>query len=218
MKLDINFKKKFEDNFSYNVNLSNYSWFNLGGNAEFFFKAKDKKQLIEFLREAKNKNLKTTILGAGSNTLFRDNGVKGVVIKLGNEFSYTKLVNKNILDVGAATLDRKVANYAKENNVGNLEFLSCIPGSVGGAIVMNSGCYENDISKVLISIQAIDKNKLSVIEIKKEDIKFSYRGTDLPNDLIIISAKLKGIEGVKEKIEKKQSDFIKKKKTLNLVK
>ena len=139
MKLDINFKKKFEDNFSYNVNLSNYSWFNLGGNAEFFFKAKDKKQLIEFLREAKNKNLKTTILGAGSNTLFRDNGVKGVVIKLGNEFSYTKLVNKNILDVGAATLDRKVANYAKENNVGNLEFLSCIPGSVGGAIVMNSG-------------------------------------------------------------------------------
>ena len=212
MKLDINFKKKFEDNFSYNVNLSNYSWFNLGGNAEFFFKAKDKKQLIEFLREAKNKNLKTTILGAGSNTLFRDNGVKGVVIKLGNEFSYTKLVNKNILDVGAATLDRKVANYAKENNVGNLEFLSCIPGSVGGAIVMNSGCYENDISKVLISIQAIDKNKLSVIEIKKEDIKFSYRGTDLPNDLIIISAKLKGIEGVKEKIEKKQSDFIKKKK------
>ena len=212
MTLDINFIKKFEDNFSHNVNLSNYSWFNLGGNAEYFFKAKDKRQLIEFLREAKNKNLKTTILGAGSNTLFRDNGVKGVVIKLGNEFSYTKLVNKNILDVGAATLDRKVANYAKDNNVGNLEFLSCIPGSVGGAIVMNSGCYENDISKVLLSIQAIDKNKLSVIEIKKEDIKFSYRGTNLSNDLIIISAKLQGIAGAKEKIEKKQYDFIEKKK------
>ena len=212
MTLDVNFIKKLENNFSHNVKLSNYSWFNLGGSAEYFFKAKDEKQLIEFLRETKKKNLKTTILGAGSNTLFRDNGVKGAVIKLGNNFSYTKLVNKNILDVGAATLDRKVANYAKENNVGNLEFLSCIPGSVGGAIVMNSGCYENDISKVLISIQAIDKNKLSVIEIKKEDIKFSYRGTNLPNDLIIISAKLKGIVDVKEKIEKKQSDFIEKKK------
>jgi len=211
MTLDINFIKKFEDNFSHNTNLSNYSWFNLGGNAEYFFKAKDKMQLIEFLQEAKKKKLKITIIGAGSNTLFRDNGVKGAVIKLGNKFSYTKLINKNILDVGAATLDRKVANYAKENNLGNLEFLSCIPGSIGGAIIMNSGCYKNDISKVLLSIQAIDIKNLSVIEIKKEDIKFSYRGTNLPNDLIIISAKLKGCKGEKQKIEKKQFDFIKKK-------
>ena len=213
MTLDINFIKKFEDNFSHNTNLSNYSWFNLGGNAEYFFKAKDKMQLIEFLQEAKKKKLKITIIGAGSNTLFRDNGVKGAVIKLGNKFSYTKLINKNILDVGAATLDRKVANYAKENNLGNLEFLSCIPGSIGGAIIMNSGCYKNDISKVLLSIQAIDIKNLSVIEIKKEDIKFSYRGTNLPNDLIIISAKLKGCKGEKQKIEKKQFDFIKKKKS-----
>ena len=117
MTINTNFLKKFENNFSYNVNLSNYSWFNLGGNAEYFLKAKDKSQLIEFLREAKKNNLKTTILGAGSNTLFRDNGVKGAVIKLGNEFSYTKLVNKNIIDVGGSTLDRKVANFAKENNI-----------------------------------------------------------------------------------------------------
>ena len=213
MTLEINFIKKFEGFFNHNVNLSNYSWFNLGGNAEYFYKAKNENQLIEFLREAKKQNLKTTVLGAGSNTLFRDNGVKGVVIKLGNEFSYTKLINKNILDVGAATLDRKVANYAKENNVGNLEFLSCIPGSIGGAIIMNSGCYENDISKVLISIRAIDKKKLSSVEIKKEDIKFLYRGTNLPNDLIITSAKLKGTVSVKEKIEKKQLDLIEKKKT-----
>tara|TARA_A100001015_G_scaffold140716_1_gene156137 strand:- start:5606 stop:6514 length:909 start_codon:yes stop_codon:yes gene_type:complete len=212
MTLDVNFIKKFEENFTLNVNLSNYSWFNLGGNAEYFYKAKDANQLIEFLREAKKKNLKTTIIGAGSNTLFRDNGVKGAVIKLGNEFSYTKIINKNILDIGAATLDRKVANYAKENSIGNLEFLSCIPGSIGGAIIMNSGCYNNDISKVLISIQAIDKKRLSVIEIKKEDIKFSYRGTNLSDDLIIISAKLKGTTSVMEKIEKKQSDFIEKKK------
>ena len=213
MILNINFTKKFEDSFRHDVKLSNYSWFNLGGNAEYFYKAKDEKQLIEFLQEAKKQNLKITILGAGSNTLFRDKGVKGAVIKLGNEFSYTKLVNKNILEVGAATLDRKVANFAKENNVGNFEFLSCIPGSVGGAIIMNSGCYENDISKVLVSIQAIDKKKLSVIEIKKEDIKFSYRGTNLPNDLIIISAKLKGVTSVMEIIEKKQFDFIQKKKS-----
>jgi UDP-N-acetylmuramate dehydrogenase len=212
MKLDNNFFKKFDGNFSANVKLSNYSWFNLGGNAEYFYKAKNKTQLIEFLSEAKKINLKTTILGAGSNTLFRDQGIKGAVIKLGNEFSYTKMINKEILMAGAATIDRKVADFAKENNLGNLEFLSCIPGSIGGAIIMNSGCYENDISKVLISIQAIDINKLSEIEIKKEDIKFSYRGTNLPDDLIIISAKFKGTISKKELIEKKQSYFIEKKK------
>ena len=212
MRLDSNFIKKFDGNFSSNVKLSNYSWFNLGGNAEFFFKAKNKSQLIEFLREAKKRNLKTTILGAGSNTLFRDNGVKGVVIKLGNEFSYTKMIDEETLVAGAATLDRKVADFAKENSIGNLEFLSCIPGSIGGAIIMNSGCYDNDISKVLISLQAIDKNKLSEIEIKKEDIKFSYRGTNLPDNLIIVSAKFKGSFSKKEIIEKKQFTLIEKKK------
>ena len=212
MRLDSNFIKKFDGNFSSNVKLSNYSWFNLGGNAEFFFKAKNKSQLIEFLREAKKRNLKTTILGAGSNTLFRDNGVKGVVIKLGNEFSYTKMIDEETLVAGAATLDRKVADFAKENSIGNLEFLSCIPGSIGGAIIMNSGCYDNDISKVLISLQAIDKNKLSEIEIKKEDIRFSYRGTNLPDNLIIISAKFKGSFSKKETIEKKQFTLIEKKK------
>ena len=212
MTLGNNLIKKFNENLKINVNLSNYSWFNLGGNAEYFYKAKDKNQLIEFLDEAKRKKLKTTILGAGSNILFRDKGVKGVVIKLGNDFSYSNLFEKNIVVAGAATLDRKVANFAKENSLENLEFLSCIPGSIGGAVIMNSGCYEHDISKVLLSVQAIDKNNLSEIEIKKEDIKFSYRGTNLPEDLIIISAKFQGSIGKKEEIEKKQSDFIKKKK------
>jgi UDP-N-acetylmuramate dehydrogenase len=212
MNLSNNFKVKFGNNLNQNVNLSNYSWFNLGGNAEFFFKPNDKKQLLEFLIEAKKNNLKTTILGAGSNTLFRDNGVKGAVIKLGNNFSYTKLINSNIIEVGAATLDRKVANFARDNNLANFEFLACIPGSIGGAIIMNSGCYENDISQVLLSIKVIDKNNLIEREIKKENIKFLYRGTNLAEDLIIISAKFKGLSGEKKKIEKKQSDLVVRKK------
>ena len=212
MNLNNNFKIKFGNNLNQNVNLSNYNWFNLGGNADFFFKPNDKKQLIEFLAEVKKNNLKTTLLGAGSNTLVRDKGVRGAVIKLGSNFSYTKLIAKNIIEVGAATLDRKVANFAKENSLTNLEFLSCIPGSIGGAVIMNSGCYDNDISKILLSIQVIDKNNLSEREIKKKDIKFLYRGTNLTKDLIIISAKFKGVLGDQTKIEKKQSDFVKKKK------
>ena len=208
----INFTKRFGESLTQKVKLSNYSWFNLGGNAEFFFKPKDKKELLEFFKEAKKYDIKTTFLGAGSNTLFRDNGVKGAVIKLGKNFSFTRLIGKDIIEVGAGTLDRKVADFAKENNLTNLEFLSCIPGSVGGAIIMNSGCYDHDISQALISIQAIDKKKCKEIEIKKKDINFVYRGNNLSKDLIIISAKLKGSLDKKEKIEKKQSELVLKKK------
>jgi len=213
MNLNNDIIKKFSNNLSKSVNLSNYSWFNLGGDAEYFLKPKDKDQLIEFLSDVKKNNLKITILGAGSNTLVRDNGVRGIVIKLGPNFSNIKLINKEIIEVGAATLDRKIANFAKDNNIANLEFLSCIPGSIGGAVIMNSGCYENDISKVLLSIQVIDKQSLTVKEIKKEDIKFLYRGTNLSKDFIIISVKLKGIIGDKNQIEKKQLDLIERKKT-----
>ena len=212
MKLEENLFKKFGNTLNTNVNLSNYSWFNLGGNAEYFFKANNKDQLLEFLEEIKKRKLKLTILGAGSNTLFRDNGVGGAVIKLGKDFSYTKLIKKDVIDAGAATLDRQIANFAKDNNLKNLEFLSCIPGSIGGGIVMNSGCYNNDISKVLLSIKAIDINNLKEIEINREDIKFLYRGTNLSENLIIISAKLKGLIGNKAEIEKKQSDLIERKK------
>ena len=208
-------KKKFSNTFSKDVNLSNYSWFNLGGNAEFFFKPNDKNQLIEFLTEAKKNNLKTTILGAGSNTLFRDNGVKGAVIKLGPNFSYTKLINKDTIEVGAATLDRKVANFAKDNNLTNFEFLSCIPGSIGGAVIMNSGCYENEISEILISIQVIDTRDCKEKELKCDDIKFLYRGTNLSKELIIISAKLKGLIEKKEQIQKRQLTMIEKKKNIS---
>ena len=208
----IDFTKRFSESLSQKVKLSNYSWFNLGGNAEFFFKPKDKTELLEFFKEAKKNDIKTTFLGAGSNTLFRDNGVKGAVIKLGKNFSFTRLIGKDIIEVGAGTLDRKVADFAKENNLTNLEFLSCIPGSIGGAIIMYSGCYDYDISQILISIRAVDKKNCKEIELKKKDINFVYRGNNLSKDLIIISAKLKGSLDKKEKIEKKQSDLVQRKK------
>ena len=204
--------EKFGDNLRTNVNLASYSWFNLGGPAQYFYKAKDKNQLLEFLEEAKKEKLNITIIGAGSNILFRDKGVKGVVIKLGTDFSFVKLENKNIIHTGAATLDRKVSDFAKENNLSNLEFLSCIPGSIGGAIIMNSGCYEDDISKILLSIRVLNKHSLKEEEINKEDIKFLYRDTNLNKNFIVLSAKLKGITSEQKFIEKKQSLLVQKKK------
>jgi len=212
MNLVLELSKKFKNNISHNVELSNYSWFNLGGPAEHLFKPYNKEQLIQFLEINKKNNLNITILGAGSNTLIRDKGIKGVVIKLGSNFSNINLINNNTIEVGAATLDRKIANFAKENGIGNLEFLSCIPGSIGGAVIMNSGCYGNDISKVLVSVEVIDTYSGKEKEIKRKDINFFYRGTNLANHLIVTSVKLKGIKTDKVLIEKKQKKFIEEKK------
>ena len=212
MSLDQNLLKRFEKNIYNNVNLSKFSWFNLGGPAEYLFKPENESQLIEFFKENKNKKLKITILGAGSNTLIRDKGIKGVVIKLGPKFSEIKLIDKDTIEVGAATLDRKVSNFAKENGIGNFEFLSCIPGSIGGAVVMNSGCYGDDISKILQSITVIEKNSCKKKVIKHNEIKFFYRGTSLSDELIITSVKLKGVVQFKKDIEEKQKRYIEKKK------
>ena len=204
--------KKFSRSVSTNIELSKYSWFNLGGPAELFFKPENKNQLIEFLKYSKENKLKITVLGAGSNTLIRDEGIKGVVIKLGPNFSKIELINENTIQVGAATLDRKISNFAKENGIGNLEFLSCIPGSIGGAVIMNSGCYGCDISKVLSSITVIDTQDCKKKEISRREIELIYRGTNLSSSLIITSVKLKGIVAEKESIEKKQFQMLEQKK------
>ena len=212
MNLNKNFlQKTFGKNLAINENLSKYNWFNLGGPAELFFRPENKNQLKSFLTEIKKYDLKINVLGAGSNVLIRDSGIKGVVIKLGSKFSEIQLLKKDTIQVGAAMLDRKVSDFAKNSGISGMEFLACIPGSIGGAITMNSGCYGEDISKILLSIKIIDFTGQER-EIKKNEIKFSYRETDLPKNYIILSAVLKGTISSKEFIEKKQNELIEKKK------
>lgn len=212
MMLNKELLSKFEGSMSNNILLSKYSWFNLGGPAEYLFKPKDKNQLIEFLEFNKKLRYNLTIIGAGSNTLIRDKGIKGVVIKLGSSFSNVDLIDNRTIEAGAGTLDRKISNFAKDNEIGNFEFLSCIPGSIGGAVIMNSGCYGYDISKVLLSLNVIDIKKCEEKEIKHNEIDFFYRGTNLPKEYIITSVKLKGENQSKEKIESKQNEFMQRKK------
>ena len=202
-------KLKFGKKILFNEKLSNYSWFNLGGPSEIFFKPGNIEDIVFLLKNFKPK--KITILGAGSNTLIRDGGVEGVTIKLSSHFSYLNLLSGNIIEVGAATLDKKIANFALENSLTGLEFLSCIPGSIGGAVRMNSGCYGQDISQILYSVKVVDiygheKN------ISASDIKFNYRDSNLDKSLIITSVKLQGKNSVKEKIQNKQQKLIIKKK------
>ena len=201
--------KEYQKKIFYEENLSKYSWFNLGGPAEILFKPDNIEQIKLFIEENKNKDI--NIIGAGSNTLIRDGGVKGITLKLSSKFSSIKLIDENIFDVGAATLDKKISDFAKNNSVSGFEFLSCIPGSIGGGVRMNSGCYGEEISKILLSIEVMDK-KGNIKLIKKEKINFFYRGCDLPEDLIILSVKLKGTLSNKVEIEKKQEKLMNKKK------
>ena len=212
MNLDLKLFEKFKNNISINTKLSSYSWFNLGGTADYFFRPESREQLLEFFKLNMKTKLKFTILGAGSNTLIRDKGISGVVIKLSPSFSKIELIDKDTIQAGASALDRKISNFAKDNGIGDLEFLSCIPGSIGGGVIMNSGCYGDDISKILTSINVIDMKKCEEREINKEDIKFFYRGTNLSEKYIITSVKLKGKTKSKDQIEKKQKYFIGKKK------
>ena len=163
-------KKKFGKKILNNEKLSNYSWFNLGGPAEILFKPDSLEDIQFFLKTLKPE--KFIVLGAGSNTLIRDGGIKGITIKLSSSFSYIKLDSNNILEAGAATLDRRVANFAMENSLTGLEFLACVPGSIGGAIRMNTGCYGEDISKILYSIKVINHQGVQK-EILVKDIQFS---------------------------------------------
>ncbi len=194
-----------------NEKLSKYSWFNLGGPAEIFFKPNSIDELKDFLLKSKNKNNNIFVLGAGSNTLFRDSGFDGIIIKLGKGFTETKLLESNKIQVGAATLDKKLADFACQNSLSGFEFLSCIPGSIGGAITMNSGCYDSDISKIFVSLEAINfEGKIKTFT--KDEIKFFYRGNNLNNKLIILSVTLQGKPGEKYQIAKKQESLLKRKK------
>ena len=194
-----------------NESLSKYNWFNLGGPAEIFFKPNNEIEIKEFLKSQFIETKKIHILGAGSNTLFRDKGFDGIIIKLNKNFAYTKLLEDNKIEAGAATLDKHVSDFATEKSLSGFEFLSCIPGSIGGAITMNSGCYGEDISKIVFSLKVMDLNGEIKI-LNKDQIKFFYRGTSLNKNFIILSVVLLGKKSSKQIIRSKVENLINKKK------
>ncbi len=207
----IELQKRFGNSLILNEKLSKYSWFKLGGTADVFFRPKDKNQLCDFLSKANKLFDKIYVLGAGSNTLFRDGGVRGLTIKLSSNFSYLKLLDNNEIEVGGATLDKQVSNFACEKGIGNLEFLACIPGSIGGSVIMNSGCYKKEISNIFVSMEVIDF-KGNEKTITKDQLEFYYRGTNLDKNLIIISVRLKGTKSSTKVALEEQKILIEKKK------
>lgn len=199
--MSINFysqlKKNIQGELRENFDLSKSNWLGIGGKAKFFFKPKDLKDLQIFLRN-NNQHLPIIVIGSGSNLLIRDKGFDGVVIKFGKDFDYIK-INNDIINCGPATQKSLLAEYAANNNLTGFEFLYCIPGTVAGGVIMNSGCYGSDISKVVLSISAIDMNgEIKIIDNK--DINFSYRHSSLTKNQIITNIEMKGSVLEKNKI------------------
>ena len=209
---------EFNNNIKFDYDLKKKNWFNIGGKTKIYFKASNLKDLINFLKKIENKE-KIFILGGGSNTLITDKTYDGVVIKLTNNFNNISLLSDDIIIAGSAVSDKSLSEFAMNNDLGGFEFLSCIPGTVGGGIKMNAGCFGREFKDILISIQAINKMG-QVITIPAKDINFKYRDSKLSDELIFLSASFKGfkkgsnlikheIMKLKEKKEKAQPTRIK---------
>jgi UDP-N-acetylmuramate dehydrogenase len=192
----IKLAEEFKDNFKLDYDLKKMNWFNIGGKTKIYFKSENLKDLINFLKKINNKE-KIFILGGGSNTLITDENFNGIVIKLSKNFNKISLLSENIIIAGSAVSDKSLSEFARDNGLGGFEFLSCIPGAVGGGIKMNAGCFGREFKDILLSIQAINKSG-KIITLYSKDINFKYRDSSLPDDLIFLSASFKGYK--KDKI------------------
>jgi UDP-N-acetylmuramate dehydrogenase len=185
----------------YRENAELKSWFDVGGKAEILFRPADIADLQDFLKNCP-KEIPVQILGAASNVIISDDGVKGVVIRLSGEFAKISCEGE-LVKAGAAALCGNVALCSKNSALAGLEFFSGIPGSVGGALAMNAGCYGSDISQNLVSAKALDFNG-NLIELSNSDFGFFYRGSKISKNFIFIESVFKAakstIEAVSEKI------------------
>jgi UDP-N-acetylmuramate dehydrogenase len=195
---------KVRGSYRLNAQLSKTNWFQVGGDAQILFRPKDIADL-EFFLKNKDQHLPVMIIGVGSNVIIRDGGIEGVVIKLGRDFANVSH-DGNILKAGAGCLCSNVALYSKINALTNLEFLTGIPGSVGGAVAMNAGCYGGDVSKYLISAKVINF-KGEIFEIKNEDFGFEYRANKLAKEFMILEAEFRVDEGNAQEVSAKISTF-----------
>lgn len=184
--------------------LANVTWFRVGGPAEVMFKPSDAADLGDFLAGCPA-DVPVTVIGVASNLLVRDGGVPGVVIRLGRAF-VDMSVNGCEITAGAAALDLNVANAARDAGIAGLEFLSGIPGTIGGALRMNGGAYGRELSDVVVSATAIDRSGVSHT-LSREDLGLSYRHSDVPEDWIFTSAVLRGHPGDHAEISRRMHEI-----------
>lgn len=184
--------------------LGGLTWFRVGGNAEVLFRPADVDDLAEFLAELPAE-VAVTVIGVGSNLLVRDGGVEGVVIRLGGAFAQIDVMD-DIITAGAGALDLNVALTAQEHGLTGLEFLSGVPGTIGGALRMNAGAFGGEMKDVTLSATAIDRDGTTQL-LTLCDLDMSYRHCGSPEEYIFLSATLQGKHGPAAAISQKMADI-----------
>jgi UDP-N-acetylmuramate dehydrogenase len=169
--------------------LKDLVWFRVGGRAEILFRPADAEDLATFLF-AKPADMRVSVIGVGSNLLIRDGGIPGVVVRLPGSMGKT-VIDGTRMTAGAAALDANVAKLAADAGIAGLEFLRGIPGTVGGALRMNAGCYGREIKDIFVEATAIN-GKGEIVKLTPADMGFSYRKTQAADDLIFVSAVFEG--------------------------
>lgn len=179
--------KRLRGRLQLDAELASLTWFRVGGLADLLFKPQDVADLQAFLALLPA-TVPLTVIGATSNLLVRDGGIRGVVIRLGAGFAAVAVSeDRTRITAGAAALDGSVAETAAEAGCAGLEFLSSVPGSIGGALRMNAGCYGREIKDCLLSAQAISRDG-QLHQFTREQMAFEYRHCGLDDGLIFISA------------------------------
>ena len=182
-----------------NISLAPFTWFRVGGPAELLFQPADIKDLADFLK-ALPKDIPVTVIGVGSNLIVRDGGVKGVVIRLTPRGFGAISTEGTRITAGTMALDSMVAKRAAEAGIAGLEFYRGVPGTIGGALRMNAGCYEKETKDVLVECQAVNRDG-EIINYKNAEMGYTYRHCGLPEDLIFVSATYEGTAGNPDEIK-----------------
>jgi UDP-N-acetylmuramate dehydrogenase len=192
--------------YSENVSLAGITWFRVGGPAEVLFRPADRDDLMSFLAQCPG-DIPIQPIGVGSNLLVRDGGIAGVVIRLGRGFTDVKqVIGQPILIVGAATLDVNVALTARDCAIAGLEFLRGVPGTIGGALKMNAGAYGREIKDVLVEAEAVDRQG-NLHKLTPGELGLAYRHSEVPDDMVLIGATLKGGFGDKTSIAHRMTEI-----------
>ena len=207
-----------EENIYQNEPMSKHTSFKIGGNAEFFVKAKSVEEIQYILKICKENNIELTIVGNGSNLLVKDNGIKGIVLKI--EIDNIDIENNHnqdtaIVTVGAGVLLAKLAQILLKNNLSGFEFASGIPGTIGGAIKMNAGAYGSEFKDIVLETTCITMDG-DIIKLNNADQKFGYRKSIFKEKkFIILESKLllKNVEDskiIKDKMDEYKSSRLEK--------
>lgn len=187
-----------------NVSLANTTWFQVGGCAHIMFRPADAQDLATFFSQL-DENVPVTVIGVGSNLLVRDGGIDGVVIRLGRGFTDISVQGDEV-HAGAGALGFNVATMAADAGCTGVEFLSGIPGTIGGALAMNAGAYDSDTASVLVHAEAVDEAG-SIHTLYPEDIGYIYRGNTLPEGMIFTKGVFKTQASSQEDIAKRMNQI-----------